>query len=101
MKNINSKEFKEEVIKSQIPVLVKFGAAWCSPCRAMQPTLEALEKEADGKYKIVTVEVDDNHDIMFEYEVSHLPTVMLFKNGKVEKKLVGLQNKKDLQEFLK
>jgi thioredoxin 1 len=78
-----------EVNGATLPVLVDFWAEWCSPCRALAPTLEALQKEFSGKLKIVKVNVDQNPELATQFNVRTIPTLLLFKGGKIEQQLVG------------
>ena len=94
--NFNSENFEEEVLKSEKPVLVDFYADWCGPCNAMAPVIEELATELDGKAKVGKINVDDNPDIAVEYNVMSIPTLIIFKNGKEEKRLVGLRDKEEL-----
>jgi thioredoxin 1 len=74
-------------------VLVDFWAEWCQPCRMLTPTINELASEYDGKAKIGKVDTDSNREISVKYGISAIPTVILFKNGEVEKKFVGLTPK--------
>ena len=78
------------------PVLVDFYADWCGPCNAMSPVIEELAKELEGKAKVGKINVDENSDIAVEYNVMSIPTLIVFKNGKEEKRLVGLRDKEEL-----
>ena len=92
----DSENFEKEVLKSEKPVLVDFYADWCGPCNAMAPVIEELATELDGKAKVGKIKVDDNPDIAVEYNVMSIPTLIIFKNGKEEKRLVGLRDKEEL-----
>lgn len=93
---LSSENFKEEVLNSEKPVLVDFYADWCGPCNAMSPVIEELAKELEGKAKVGKINVDENSDIAVEYNVMSIPTFIVFKNGKEEKRLVGLRDKEEL-----
>ena len=89
---LSTENFEKEVLKSEKPVLVDFYADWCGPCNAMAPVIEELAKELEGKVKVGKINVDENPDIAVEYNVMSIPTLIVFKNGKEEKRLVGLRN---------
>jgi len=86
---ITDANFESEVIKSNIPVLIDFWATWCGPCKAIAPIVEDLAKEYDGKIKIGKVDVDDNQQTAIKYGVRSIPTLLLFKEGKVNDMIVG------------
>ena len=93
---LSTENFEKEVLKAEKPVLVDFYADWCGPCNAMAPVIEELAKELEGKVKVGKINVDENPDIAVEYNVMSIPTLIVFKNGKEEKRLVGLRNKEEL-----
>ena len=93
---LSTENFEKEVLKSEKPVLVDFYADWCGPCNAMAPVIEELAKELEGKVKVGKINVDENPDIAVEYNVMSITTLIVFKNGKEEKRLVGLRNKEEL-----
>ena len=93
---LSTENFEKEVLKSEKPVLVDFYADWCGPCNAMAPVIEELATELDGKAKVGKINVDENSDIAVEYNVMSIPTLIVFKNGKEEKRLVGLRDKEEL-----
>lgn len=93
---LSTENFEKEVLKSEKPVLVDFYADWCGPCNAMAPVIEELAKELEGKVKVGKINVDENPDIAVEYNVMSIPTLIVLKNGKEEKRLVGLRNKEEL-----
>jgi len=88
--------FEEEVLKSNLPVLVDFFATWCGPCKMMGPIVEELAKELEGKVKVVEVDVDKAPQSAEKYAIMSVPTLILFKNGQVVKQMVGFQSKADL-----
>lgn len=93
---LSTENFEKEVLKTEKPVLVDFYADWCGPCNAMAPVIEELAKELEEKVKVGKINVDENTDIAVEYNVMSIPTLIVFKNGKEEKRLVGLRNKEEL-----
>ena len=89
--------FDEEVMKSDKPVLVDFWAEWCGPCKALTPVIDELARDYSGKAKIGKVNTDENRQISVRFSISAIPTVMLFHNGAVVEKFVGLRGKKEFQ----
>lgn len=92
--------FEQEVVNSDKPVLVDFWAEWCQPCNALTPTIEALAEEYDGKVKIGKVNTDNARQLATQFSISAIPTIMLFNNGEVVKKFVGLTSKKEFKAAL-
>ena len=92
--------FETEVLKSDKPVLVDFWAEWCMPCRMLAPTIEKLAKDYAGKVKVGKIDTDSNRDVSMKYQISAIPTVILFKDGKVLQKFVGLRQEKEFKEVL-
>ena len=92
--------FEAEVVKSPIPVLVDFWAEWCFPCRALAPTIDELADEYAGKLKVGKVDTDSNRNIAINFGITSIPTVMIFKDGQMVKRWVGLQSKRDLKAAL-
>ena len=92
--------FDNEVIQSGQPVLVDFWAEWCMPCRMLTPTIEKIAKDYNGKVKVGKLDTDANRDVAMKYQISAIPTVILFKGGQVVQKFVGLRQEKDFKEVL-
>ena len=92
--------FETEVLKSSKLVLVDFWAAWCGPCQMMGPIIDELAEELKDKYKIGKLNVDENRETASKYGVMSIPTLIIFKNGKELKQLVGVQSKEGLKEEL-
>ena len=97
--DVTDNTFQAEVIESEKPVLVDFWAAWCGPCRVVAPVLEEIASERDD-LRIVKLDVDANQQTAANYEVLSIPTMILFKNGQVAKKIIGAYPKKRLESEL-
>ena len=96
----SDQNFEQEVLKSEKPVLVDFWAAWCGPCQMMGPIIDELSEEMKDKIKIGKLNVDENRETATNYNVMSIPTLIIFKEGKVVKQLVGAQNKDSLRKEL-
>jgi thioredoxin 1 len=97
---VNDSNFKSEVTDSEMPVLVDFWAPWCGPCKMIAPVLEELAKEYDGRVKVVKLNVDDSPNTASEFGIRSIPTLLLFKNGKVFEQTVGAQSKENLKQLV-
>jgi len=92
--------FEEEVMNSDIPVVVDFWATWCGPCRMMGPILEKFAEEFDGVYKVGKVDVDDEEELALRYSIMSIPTIKVFKDGKNTSSAVGVQSREALLEMV-
>ena len=93
---ITNANFREEVLNSDIPVLVDFWATWCGPCRMLAPTIEELAHEYEGRVKVCKINVDEEPQLAAQFGIVSIPTVKVFRGGKVTGTLIGLRPKEDL-----
>ena len=100
IKHVSDVSFDKDVLQSDKPVLVDFWAEWCGPCKMIAPVLEDIAKEHAGKIQIAKLNVDDNPNIARRYDVMSIPTLLLFTDGEVTKRLVGAKGKAQLLEEL-
>jgi thioredoxin 1 len=97
---VTDASFKTDVLDSSLPVVVDFWAEWCGPCRMIAPALEEISKEMEGKVKIVKLNVDENPGTAGQFGVRSIPTLMLFKDGKLASQMVGAKPKGDLSRWI-
>jgi len=97
---VTDANFKDEVLNSNVPVMVDFWAEWCGPCKMIAPTVAELAKEYEGRAKVVKLDVDSNFQTSGAYNVRSIPTLLFFKNGQVVDKIVGAMPKQKLKEKL-
>jgi thioredoxin 1 len=98
--HVNDKNFTSEVLNAEIPVLVDFWAAWCGPCRSIGPLVEELAKEFGGRVKVTKLNVDENPATPSQYGVRGIPTLILFKGGKILEQIVGAVPKARLKAMI-
>ena len=100
IKNCNENDFENEVLKSNLPVIVDFWAEWCGPCKMLTPILEELSNEMKNEINVVKVNLDENQDLAMKYSIRSIPTLLLFKDGQLIDTKIGLLPKSDLVEWL-
>jgi thioredoxin 1 len=93
---VTESDFQNEVLDADKPVLVDFTAVWCQPCKMIDPIVKQLAQDWDGKVKVVKLDADENPNILMQYGVLGIPTLMLFKSGQVKERLTGYQPKDKL-----
>ncbi len=93
--------FDKEVLKSDVPVLVDFWAVWCGPCKAIAPTVEELAKQYKGKVKIAKMDVDEHQQVPQQYGIRSIPTLLLFKGGRVVDTIIGAVPKTKIEDAIK
>ncbi|MBX3364937.1 MAG: thioredoxin [Phycisphaeraceae bacterium] len=92
--------FQKEVLGSSVPVLVDFWAEWCMPCRMLGPTIDALADRFAGKVKVGKIDIDSNRQIAASFGIASIPTIIIFKDGKAVKKMLGLKSEEELTAVL-
>jgi thioredoxin len=92
--------FDDDVLKSGAPVLVDFWAEWCGPCKRLAPTVDALASEYAGKVTVGKLNVDENPNVSFKFQIRGIPTILIFKGGQVVESVVGLAQKDDLKKVI-
>ena len=95
-----SENFEEEILKSDVPVLVDMFATWCGPCKMMAPVVAQLAEEYKGSVKVGKLDIDQNVDIVAQYKIMSVPTFLVIKDGEVVKKLIGAVSKEELVEAI-
>jgi len=100
IRNLDANTFEEAISETGKPVLVDFWAPWCGPCKAIAPILDELAEEVGDKAVICKVDVDNNNDISAKFNVRAIPTILIFKDGKIAETIVGMTNKADLSSKL-
>jgi len=95
---VNDQSFEAEVLKSRIPVVVDFWAAWCGPCRMLAPAVEDLARTYAGRLKVVKLDVDDNHSTASRFAIRSIPSLLFFKQGQLVDQIVGVCSRTQLAE---
>jgi thioredoxin 1 len=98
---INDASFDQEVLQSEVPVLVDFWAVWCGPCKAIGPTVDSIASSFAGKLKVAKINVDENTAAASRYRIQAIPALMFFKNGKPVDQLIGFHPQAEIEEIVK
>lgn len=99
--HLSDSSFEQEVVKSDLPVLIDFWAAWCGPCRMIAPVIDELANDYDGKAKICKLDVDSNQQTAMQFGIRSIPTILIFKGGEVVDTIVGAVPKEQILNKLK
>ncbi|MBM7452913.1 thioredoxin 1 [Acholeplasma morum] len=97
---VTKENFKSLVLDSKEPVLVDFWAAWCRPCQMLGPIVDSLSTEVEGLAKVVKINVDEQPELANEFRIMSIPTILVFKNGKVANQAIGVRSKDELRKLL-
>lgn len=100
VQHVGDKDFEASVVNAGMPALVDFWAAWCGPCRIIGPIIEELAPTYDGRVVIAKLNVDENPETAMHYQVTSIPTLLMFKDGKVVDRAVGVMPRGELQKFI-
>jgi thioredoxin 1 len=98
VKEVNAQEFDQIVASSTVPVVADFWAPWCGPCRMVGPVLEKMAEDHGAKVTVVKVNVDVNQELAAKFGIMSIPTVILFKDGKLDKQIIGARQQKDYEK---
>lgn len=99
--HVTDEDFEAEILKSEKPVLVDFWAAWCGPCKAIAPTIEALAEEYAGQIRVAKLDVDNNPKSAMKFGIRAIPTMIMFKDGEVSDQITGAVGKAQLEKAIK
>jgi thioredoxin 1 len=97
---VTDSSFEEDVLKSDLPVLVDFWAEWCGPCKMVEPTVEAIARDYSGKLRVARVNVDENANTPGRYGIRGIPTLLIFKGGQVKEQLVGNHPRDNIEKAI-
>ncbi len=100
VQEVNDHNFKDEVLASDKPVLVDFWASWCAPCRMLAPTIDDVARDYGDRAKIVKLNVDENSETSFKYNIKGIPTLLLFKDGEIKDQIVGATSKDHISRMI-
>jgi thioredoxin len=100
MQEVTDQSFEQDVLKSEVPVLVDFWAEWCGPCKMLAPTVEKVANEYEGKAKFVKLNIDDNNQVAQQFGIKGIPTLILFKDGSEADRTVGLTTKDNISRMI-
>ncbi len=100
VQEVSDTSFEGDILKSPTPVLVDFWAPWCGPCRTVAPIVDDLANQYAGKIKVAKVNVDESQQVAFQYQVTSIPTFILFKNGRVADRVLGALPRSEFVKFL-
>ena len=99
--NLNEKNFEQEVLNSEKPVLIDFWASWCGPCRMMSPVIDEIAEEMQDTVKVGKINIDEEQNLAVKYNVMSIPTFVVIKNGKEAGRSVGVQDKSEIVNMIK
>ena len=100
MINLTNENFEKEVISSKKPILVDFWASWCGPCQMIAPIVEEISNELSKRIEVGKINVDEQPEIAIKYDVMSIPTLILFKDGKVVNTIIGYHSKEEILDFI-
>lgn len=100
MKIVQKNEF-EKIINESKPTIVDFFATWCGPCKMLSPILEKVEEDSKGEFNIVKIDVDESYDVAKKYGIMSVPTMIIFKDGDEQEKIVGLRQKNQIEDAVR